>query len=169
MPIRMLRALSWIPKALQQYATRNPVPSAYWELLSPTFDAFGTSRFGEMQSEHVSIAMGVGPGDLELVHSQVPADRCRFYFSMEVWQDNAVAQILALARIVPGPLAPLFPIARFTSEFGPAQNIRVAFTFQWLGPGSFLALEGRQIASATTIHLNVVWIELPLGEAMHVF
>jgi len=165
----MLRALSWIPKALQQYATRNPTPSAYWEILSPTIDAFGTSRFAEMQSEHVSAIQGGAPGALELVHSQVPSDRCRFYFSMEVWQDNAVAQILALARIVPSPLAPGFPIARFTSEFAPGTDIRVAFTFQWLGPGSFLALEGRNIAAATTINLNVVWIELPLGESMHVF
>ncbi len=162
------RALDWIGRA---FDTRGPrrAPQEIADQYRPTFDVFGTSRLGEMRQETINLTQGGIPGAAELAHSVVPQGFWRMYFSMELWQNNPVSQILSLARIVPSAGPPAFPIARFTSEFAAAQDIRIAFTFQQVGPGSFLALECRLLAAATTINLNMVWLELPLGESFHVF
>ncbi len=165
---RIRRALDWIGRAFDTQGPRR-APLDVEDQFQGTFDVFGSSRLGSLQVESFFGTQGGAPGALEVAHSVVPSGFWRFYFSMEVWHNNAVAQILALARIVPSAGPPAFPIARFTSEFAPGQDIRIAFTFQQFGPGSFLAAEGRNVAAATTVSMTVVWVELPLGESLHVF
>ncbi len=161
------RALDWIGRV---FDTRGPrrAPVEIEDQFRGTFDVFGSHRLGQMRQETIFHTQGGVGGAAELPHSVVPSGFWRFYFSMEVWQNNPTTQILALARIVPSAGPPAFPIARFTSEFGAAQDIRIAFTFQQFGPGSFLALESRFLTGGTTMNLNMVWLELPLGESFHV-
>ncbi len=162
------KAFDWIGRV---FDTRGPrrSPPAIADEYRATFDAFGSHRLAELRQQTIFHTQGGVGGAAELPHSVVPQGFWRQYFSMEVWHNNAAAQILALARIVPSAGPPAFPIARFTSEFAPAQDIRVAFTFQQFGPGSFLALESRFLAGGTTMNLNMVWLELPLGESFHLF
>jgi len=161
------KAFDWIGRVFDIRGPRR-APVEIQDEYRATFDVFGTHRMGEMQVQSIFITQGGAPGALELAHTEVPQGFWRMYLSMEVWQNNATSQILAMARIVPTGVSPGFPIARFTSEFLAAQDIRIAFTFLQLGPGSFLAVEGRNVAAGTRVDMTMVWLELPLGESFHV-
>ncbi len=158
----MLRALAWIPKALSQYATRNPVPQAYWEILSPTFDAFGTSRIGERQQENL-----LGPlGGLEIAHSRVPIDVWRWYLSL-TYQHNdllvATRDIFPARLIATGPgafISPVRDMGRVPAGFAlTVRNVSV-------GPGDFIAAEATSMGVAARLAITVVWIDVPIGETL---
>jgi len=158
-PIRILRAFTWIPKALQQFSVRNPTPTGYWELLSPTFDAFGTSRLEEVQADPL---LG-GVGNLELAHTVVPGDSWRYYLSVEYHHDDVVNRLLAPARIIAG--GAVFRIARFRDEVSvPADEILAVRSIS-VGPGDRLAIETRAIGAGAQLLMTPVWIDLPLGES----
>lgn len=138
---------------------RNPTPSGYWELLSPTFDAFGTSRLEEVQTE----ALAGGVGNLELAHTEVPGDSWRYYLSVQYHHDDPIDRLIAPARIIRAP--GFFIPARFRDEILVPANQFLAVRSISVGPGDRLAIETRAIAVGAQLFMTPTWIEMPLGES----
>ncbi len=156
--VEIRRQLEWIPRTFDARAGRA-TPSELAETLVGIFDAFGTSRIGEMQAEVLLGALG----GLELIHTQVELQFWRYYISVEYSHNDGVNRLLAPARLVRGPTGAL--ISRFRDEISVPANQRLAVRTISVGPGDFMAIETRALGAAARLRSELVWIDIPLGES----
>jgi len=156
--VEIRRQFDWIPRTFDARAGRA-TPSEIAETLVGTFDAFGTSRIGQMQTD---VLLG-GVGNLELAHDQVPLQRWRYYISVEYSHDDVVNRLLAPARLVRGPAG--VTITRFRDEISVPADQRLAVRTISVGPGDFMAIETRAIGGGAQLSMRPVWIDIPLGES----
>lgn len=155
--LRIERAVQWIARTLSANRDANPNPEGVIDQILPVIDVFGSSRADQMQVASVSGALG----NVEVFHSPVPAGQVRHYLSME-WSTDDAGRRIRPGRII--PTAAGFPFAGMADEqainAGEFQAIR-NFT---VGPNSRAAVTADGLGLGNRIRLELVWVEVPLGE-----
>lgn len=157
--IRIQRALRWIATSLSANRDANPIPSGYVDQILLTLDSFGTDRLADVQIETVDDTIG----SIEIVHSQVPAGRVRYYSSMEYsHNDVGVPHRLRPGQVIPTPAG--FPFASFRDEILAPDGDFLATDPFWLGPLARAAVRADAMGLGARMRITPVWIEMALGE-----
>ncbi len=161
---RIRRAYEWIGRV---FDARGPRTSAGFisDVHQSTFDVFGTHRLADTQIAVTNATNTGALGEIELAHSQVPADRWRLYLSIQYLSLSVfAAQIIWLARVqrlVGGG----FPTIQFTTDVSGFQNISYCVQNVVVAPEQFLVMHGEAIPNLGQIQMRLMWIEFPLGES----
>ena len=162
------RSFPWVQKALTPVI---PIlgPDTFLSTLIPTVDIFGTQRIDEQQFQQV---LG-GPGNVEVFHEAVPADRIRLYSATELTHDDAgQTHWIRIGQIVsPGPgsfsFAGLSSAALRPAATSPeAGEGAIATRSIWVGPGNRVAGRAEAMGVGAQLALRLVWVELVLGESI---
>lgn len=157
--LRIERAISWIGRSLTANRDPFPVPKGYIDAIYPNLDVFGSQQLENVQEARVN----GGAGNVEAFHTIVPDESVRFYLSMEYRHDDVVARLIRPGRII--PTATGFPFASFRDDVSTTANVRLAVRNVPIGPRQRIAVRvGPIFGAAAQIFLDVVWIEVPIGE-----
>ncbi len=155
------RALDWIGRALTANQDAFTMPSAFWDTVSPTVDAFGSSRINEIQFAQVNGALA----GIETLHTRVPADRQRLYLAME-WSHDDIGFLRPTRSVrVLTTDQMLFPAvgiqdqhtAAIAQEVFAVRNVVVP-PLGWIG----VRTTGLGVGARNVI--RVIWAEYPVGE-----
>ncbi len=158
--LRIERAIRWMAKVLTANRDALPFPKGITDQVNPTIDVFGVQRIAESQVETVTGGVGV----LEVLHTVVPPDTTRYYLSMEYVHGDGVDRRIRPGRVV--PTATAFPfIGLRDEELMVAGEFRAVQNF-WVGPNMRVGVQAPVMGAAASMSIEVVWVELPLGESV---
>jgi len=158
--VPFLRPLDWMATALKTFRER-PLPASYETTAQPTFDLFGNAGIASMEFATVLGTLG----NREAFHSVVPEGFYRFYQSMEYFHDDPVARELRGGLIFHSPTIPAFPFVALVADQAVAADIPFVLRNFTVQPGARAAARvSPAINVASRITLNLLWVELRVGE-----
>lgn len=162
------RAFPWVQKALTPVVPIRG-PDAFLSTLLPTVDIFGTQRLDEETFQQV---LG-GPGNLEVAHGAVPADRVRLYTAAELSHDDAAnTRWIRIGRIIAVSGAAFNFVGLTDAQLRPAATSpdagqgAIAARAIWIGPGGRIAGRVDSLVPGAQLALRLSWVELVLGETV---
>lgn len=157
--LRIERTITWIAKALTANRDANPTPEGVIDVILPNVDIFGTQRIAEVEFETVLGTLG----DIEVVHLPLVRDGFyRHYLSMEYEHNAATPTLLTSGRVV--SVAAGFPYAMMQSEGVIGATVPGVIRNFIVPPNGGAAARVTALGGGERITLNVLWIEVPVGE-----
>ena len=156
--LRIERAIRWMAKTLTANRDALPFPEGITNVINPTIDIFGSQRVAEQQIATVQGALA----GIEVTHTRVPQDRIRYYLSIEYEHDDPVDRRIRPGRII--QVGALFPFAAFADDQLTVAGQNLAVRTFTVGPGAFAAVQANGMGAGARLTINVLWIEIPLGE-----
>lgn len=158
------RSFPWIQTAFEPVTFGSP--DAVAGTLFPVVEIFGTQRLADVQFQSVAGVLGA----LEVTHDPVPPERARFYYSMTYFHDDATDRFLRPIIVPHVEGTPPFPQVALRDSIsipnvasgGRTLNINGV----WVPPRGRIGAIAGNIAVGSRVSINLVWIELPIGETL---